>query len=90
MSFVAEMHASMTQYPIERLARARRMLPAPDVRRAIREASGLSQTDVATHLGVGQRSVSRWETGQSDPTKSVLVRYVDLLVMLTKVNTETR
>lgn len=64
---------------LEEMIRVKRSLPSPDARRAIRESVGVSQGDVAVALGVSQRSVSRWETGESDPTKQVLADYVDLL-----------
>jgi predicted ATPase/DNA-binding CsgD family transcriptional regulator/DNA-binding XRE family transcriptional regulator len=39
----------------------------PDVLRALRAASGLSQDDWAGRLGVSRRSVQRWETGERPP-----------------------
>lgn len=64
---------------LEALIHARRSLPSPDLRRAIREDAGAAQVDVAHELGVSQRTVSRWEAGECSPTKDVLPQYVDLL-----------
>ena len=47
---------------------------------AIREASGLNQTDVAQRLGVSQSRVSRLERGDIEHTEIATVRsYVDAL-----------
>lgn len=64
---------------VEDLIQARRNLPSPALRRAIRLDAEVAQVDVAAELGVSQRSVSRWEAGECDPAKDVLPRYVDLL-----------
>jgi transcriptional regulator with XRE-family HTH domain len=62
------------------LAKLRRQLPPPSVRRSIREAAELSQLDVARGLGVTPTSVSRYEAGQREPRDPVLLaRYVELL-----------
>jgi DNA-binding transcriptional regulator YiaG len=42
-------------------------LPAPAVRRALRQAAGLSQADVATAVGAHKSAISRWEAGTSAP-----------------------
>jgi DNA-binding transcriptional regulator YiaG len=60
-------------------SRDRRALPAPAVRRALREAARISQTDVAEVVGVSQRAVSSWETGDTTPRGAALGRYLDLL-----------
>lgn len=80
----------MTQSPLERLARARKSLPTPEVRRAIREAAGVSQPEMAKALGVSTATVSRWESGLVVPSSSIVVDYVDALNMLARVETETR
>jgi transcriptional regulator with XRE-family HTH domain len=42
------------------------IVPLPQNRIAqLRGASGLSRQDVATRLGVSERTVYRWETGES-------------------------
>lgn len=35
--------------------------------RAIRQQLGLNQRDLAERLGVSKRTISRWETGSSQP-----------------------
>lgn len=62
-----------------RKARAQRSLPPPAVRRALREANGVSQGDVGGVLGVHRETVSRWERGERTPRGELLVAYVDLL-----------
>jgi DNA-binding XRE family transcriptional regulator len=60
-------------------ARARRTLPPPRSRRALREAAGLSQEQVAHALGVTRPQVSRYESGQRTPGVDVATRYAALL-----------
>ena len=43
--------------------RARRLLPAADERRRIREEAGVSQRELAKALGTSWTSVQRWEEG---------------------------
>lgn len=59
--------------------RARRRLPTPSMRRAIRESAGVSQLRVASSLGVTRMTVSRWESGIREPRGEHLVSYVALL-----------
>jgi transcriptional regulator with XRE-family HTH domain len=63
---------------IER-SRARRRLPSPEQRRALRERAGISQAEVASALGVHRITVTRWETGQRVPGDEKLEAYVQLL-----------
>lgn len=63
---------------MERLTK-RRSLPPPALRRAIRQAAGPSQAEVAQECGVSQRTVSRWECGVANPRGEHLSRYVALL-----------
>ncbi|OAN46754.1 hypothetical protein A6A04_06560 [Paramagnetospirillum marisnigri] len=44
-----------------------------------RKEAGLSQHDVAAFLGVGQRTVSRWERGVDHPSTAILSRLQSLL-----------
>lgn len=44
-----------------------RRLPPPNVRRALREASGLSVVEVAEAIGVTRQAVWRWERGLREP-----------------------
>lgn len=59
--------------------RARRGLPAPALRRVIRESAGATQEDIAAEVGVNRVTVSRWESGQREPSGLRLVRYSALL-----------
>ena len=43
--------------------RSRRQLPPARERRAIREAAGVSQRELARALGVSWTAVQRWESG---------------------------
>ena len=47
--------------------------------RALREARGMSQTELAEALGVDQTTVSAWETGKAEPTIFNLRRLADIL-----------
>lgn len=40
--------------------------------KALRDAKGLSQAELAELVGVSSRQVSRWETGESDPLASLI------------------
>ena len=40
--------------------------------RALRQRKGLTQEQVATHLGVSYQAVSKWETGANTPDISLL------------------
>ena len=44
-----------------------------------REELKLSQECVADRLGVSRQAVSKWETGQSEPTASNLIQLADIL-----------
>lgn len=64
---------------IERKIRAHRGLPAPALRRALRQSAGLTQEDLAGAIGVRRESVSRWETGLRTPRGRLLAAYTELL-----------
>ena len=59
-----------------------RALPAPPIRRALREHHGLSQGQLARLLGVDRASVSRYESGERSPRAAVAERYLDVLERL--------
>jgi DNA-binding transcriptional regulator YiaG len=59
-----------------------RRLPAPPIRRALREHHGLSQCQLAQLLGVDRASVSRYESGDRTPRPSIAERYLDILERL--------
>ena len=50
--------------------------------RELREASGLTQDQVARKIGISQASVARYETGASEPTVDML----DLLAQIYRVD----
>lgn len=63
------------------LARAKKSLPPPAMRKAIRKAAGLSQGDIAAGMPgpVTRTSVSRWEAGQRVPRAAHMVAYSRML-----------
>ena len=40
--------------------------------KALRDAEGLSQAELAELVGVSSRQVGRWETGESEPLASLI------------------
>lgn len=67
------------------VARARRALPSPAMARAIREAAGVTQAEVAAELDVAPLTVYRWETGRRRPRGEHLLAYSELLGRLREV-----
>ena len=63
--------------------RERKRLPAPAVRRSLREASGLTQAEFAAVLGVNRAAVSRWETGTRSPRGELAKQYQAALERIT-------
>lgn len=59
--------------------RAKRELPPPEERRAIRIAAGVSQEDIAKELGLSRAAISRWETDKRTPQDEHLLGYVKIL-----------
>ncbi|WP_330455451.1 helix-turn-helix domain-containing protein [Streptomyces sp. NBC_00820] len=57
-------------------------LPAPELRRGLRERAGLSKAQVARALGVGPSTVGGWESGR-DPAGETRAKYAYLLEGLT-------
>jgi DNA-binding transcriptional regulator YiaG len=57
----------------------RRKLPPPQVRRALREANGLSAADLARPLHVTRQAVSKWECGKRTPRGELLQAYLAVL-----------
>jgi transcriptional regulator with XRE-family HTH domain len=66
-------------------ARARRELPSPEMRRAIRKSAGLSLRRMAGDLEVSGQALAYWETGARTPRPENVVRYADLLRSLEDV-----
>ncbi len=62
----------------------KRGLPAPPVRRLIRERAGLSQVDLAGYLDVSRPTITRYENGRRTPRGVLLERYQELLDRLTR------
>ena len=54
-------------------------LPPPAERRRLREAAGLSQSQVATALGTRREAVGNWEAGRTDPRPPQRAAYARLL-----------
>lgn len=65
-------------------ARARRRLPPPAARRHLRERAGVSQTVVASEVGVTREAVARWESGDREPRPANLARYLEILDRLAR------
>jgi transcriptional regulator with XRE-family HTH domain len=59
--------------------RARRRLPEPNMRRAIRKAARVSQKRAGAQIGVTHQAIARYEDGSRTPRGPVLVAYVELL-----------
>lgn len=57
----------------------RSQLPAPSLRKAIRESNNVSLRQMAEALGVSANAVWLWETGRRTPRAEHLVSYVELL-----------
>jgi len=60
-------------------AHCRELLPPPQMRRTLRQRSGLAQADLARVLGVTASAVCRYETGERTPRSDVLRGYLELL-----------
>jgi DNA-binding transcriptional regulator YiaG len=64
---------------LKRRLAAKRDLPPPAVRRALREERGLSQADVARAVGVSRQAVSAWEAGKRKPRGERLDAYTAVI-----------
>ena len=62
--------------------RARRELPPPAMRKAIREAAGVTRTKVARSVGVTRQAVALWESGRRTPSGRYLEAYLRVLRLL--------
>ena len=63
-------------------ARRRRGFPSPAERRLLRLRAGLTQADVAASLGTTTAAVSRYESGDREPRRAILDKYLDILERL--------
>jgi DNA-binding XRE family transcriptional regulator len=70
---------------IAEIARTRRDLPSPAMRRAIREDAGVSQAMIGRDLGVSRQAVCRWEAGTRNPRGELAGAYARLLRELQEV-----
>ena len=73
-----------TEELVQRVQLAR-SLPDPKMRRAIREAAGATQLEVAKAVGVCRATIAHYERGAKTPRGEHLVRYVDVLRALREV-----
>jgi len=62
--------------------RARRELPPPSVRRAVRQAAQASLDEVGAAVGVTGQAVWWWESGQRQPNAANVGRYLEVLRVL--------
>ncbi|MCX4557964.1 helix-turn-helix domain-containing protein [Streptomyces phaeochromogenes] len=72
----------MTQTVAEKIRSrrgVRREVPLPAECRAIREAAGLTQAEVADAVGVTPQAVALWESGNRTPRGHLLDRYAEAL-----------
>jgi DNA-binding transcriptional regulator YiaG len=83
----SRVESKTVQALVERV-RARRHLPAPTERRAIRERAGVSLREAGAALGVSHAAVSRWERG-STPRQHAAA-YAQLLDELRRLIPEMR
>ena len=72
----------MVNVDVVTLARERRALPPPGLRREIRRAAGISTTELAAQLGVSRQAVAKWETSDRTPRGPMLLRYAEILRQL--------
>jgi transcriptional regulator with XRE-family HTH domain len=68
-----------TTEDLQRLAEARRTLPQPAERRAIRVAAGISRSEVGDACGVTRQAVAMWENGTRMPRGTRLLKYSEAL-----------
>jgi transcriptional regulator with XRE-family HTH domain len=57
----------------------RRALPPPAMRRALRQAAGLTGGDLAGVMHVTRQAISKWERGERHPTGAYLDAYLAVL-----------
>ncbi len=73
---------TLTTVPLREHLAARKALPPPAMRRAIRRAAGITITQLAEELGVSRQAFAFWERDLRRPTGPHLVAYVALLKLL--------
>lgn len=72
---ISTLRAVITFSEFERRVTARRTLPPPDARRAIREAAGISTEELAQLIGVTRQAVNAWERGVRAPRPEHVTTY---------------
>jgi predicted transcriptional regulator len=60
-------------------AQRRRGIPSAAERRLLRMRAGLSQADIAKTLGTTRSAVSRYESGDREPCRAILDKYIVVL-----------
>jgi DNA-binding XRE family transcriptional regulator len=68
--------------------RSRRELPSPPLRRALREAAGVSAAAVAHEVGVCRQTVTYWERGKRRVGPKHVVAYAAVLRLLAEAGFE--
>lgn len=71
-----------TALRVQTRVRLHRDLPPPQLRRALREAAGLSQQELADAVDCSRAAIGYYETGARTPRGDLLVRYVAALKAL--------
>jgi DNA-binding transcriptional regulator YiaG len=66
-------------------AKARRALPSPAMRRAVRVNARVSMRAIAEDIGVSVAAVALWEVGKREPRGQNLIRYAAALRDLAEV-----
>jgi len=67
-------------------ARLTARMPEPTERLRLRQAAGLSRTQVAAAVGVGRQTVANWEDGTTDPQPPGRFKYLRLLEGLAQIH----
>lgn len=67
--------------------RVRHDLLTPEKRRALREAAGLTQQELAEIVGVTRKAIGNYETGIRYPQGAARDRYAEVLRTLSEVTT---
>lgn len=75
---------AMTTQALQERLRARRELPPPEARKAIRVAAGARLEDIADALGCSRQAVAHWEAGERFPRDRWLRAYNELLRALSR------
>ncbi len=73
------MTSTVTEQSLRQRAAMKRGLPPPTLRRALRQAAGLTLEDVARLVGCTPQAVDHWEAGRREPSGRFLAGYVEAL-----------